>query len=257
MLVLSRRPNEKLVFPTVPASVQVVSIKPGVVRLGVEAPANVPVFREEVMERMPAEQTRSFPLPWEAELKELTHSIRNRLNGVSLGVALLRQQLKNGMTLDCQRTLEKIEQEFRAVRDCVDKSSEWRKGQSAASHPCKALVVEDDTNERELLAGFLRLAGVDVATAGDGSDALDYLHEQGRPDVVLLDMVLPRCDGPTTVREIRRDPALANVKIFAVTGHPRERFQMEQGGVDRWFHKPLDAEALLRDIRQEFRGRRS
>ena len=117
-----------------------------------------------------------------------------------------------------------------------------------------ALLVEDDTNERELLAGFLRMAGLDVATAGDGDDALDYLHRQGRPDVVLLDMVLPRCDGPTTVREIRRDPTLAGLKIFAVTGHSPDRFNLQPGaagGIDRWFNKPLNPEALLHDLNQE------
>jgi len=48
MLVLSRRLNERILLPTVPAAVQVVSIKPGVVRLGIEAPAQVPVLREEL-----------------------------------------------------------------------------------------------------------------------------------------------------------------------------------------------------------------
>jgi CheY-like chemotaxis protein len=118
----------------------------------------------------------------------------------------------------------------------------------------RALLVEDDHNERELLAGFLRLAGIDVVTAGDGSDALDRLRQPDeRPDVVLLDMVLPRLDGPTTVRAIRRDPALAGLKIFAMTGHSPERFGLGEGpsGIDRWFNKPLNPEVLLRDLHQE------
>lgn len=53
------------------------------------------------------------------------------------------------------------------------------------------LVVEDDRNQRELPAGFLRMAGLDVDTAGDGLDALEHLHARSRPDMVLLDMGLP------------------------------------------------------------------
>jgi len=113
--------------------------------------------------------------------------------------------------------------------------------------------VEDNANERELLAIFLRMAGVDVDTAGDGADALDYLRHRQRPDVVLLDMVLPRCDGATTVREIRRDPACAGLKIFAVTGRSPDDFDLARGpaGVDRWLQKPLDPGLLLHSLNQE------
>ena len=120
----------------------------------------------------------------------------------------------------------------------------------AQPHKSKALLVEDNPNERELLAMFLRLTGVDVDVAGDGVEALDYLHSRGRPDVMLLDMGLPRCDGPTTVREIRRDPAYAGLKIFAVAGRAQDEFDLVRGptGVDRWFLKPVDLEVLLRDL---------
>jgi carbon storage regulator CsrA len=257
MLVLSRRPNEKLMFPGIQTSVQVVSIKPGVVRLGIEAPENVAVYRQELLERMPDKPVPAAAPGEQAihQLKELSHAVRNRLNAASIGLALLRRQVKAGMSSACETTLEKIEQEFRMLRERVEGcTKEPERKWPARQRSCKALLVEDDSNERELLAGFLRMAGVDVATAGDGTDALDYLRGQEHPDVVLLDMVLPRCDGPTTVREIRRNPALAGMKIFAVTGHPPERFGLERGGagVDRWFHKPLNPEALLRDLKLEF-----
>lgn len=256
MLVLSRRPNEKLLFPGIQTSVQVVSIKPGVVRLGIEAPENVAVYRQELFDRMPDKPLPAGPGEQTVQqLRELNHAVRNRLHAASIGLALLRRQVKAGMTSACETTLEKVEQEFRLLRERVEGcTKEPERKPLARPRSCKALVVEDDSNERELLAGFLRMAGVDVATAGDGTDALDYLRDQEHPDVVLLDMVLPRCDGPTTVREIRRNPALAGMKIYAVTGHPPEQFGLERGGagVDRWFHKPLNPEALLRDLKLEF-----
>src|SRR5262249_53908914 len=117
----------------------------------------------------------------------------------------------------------------------------------------KALLVEDDANQRELLAGFLRMSGIDVATAGDGCAALDYLHSHPCPDLVLLDMGLPRCDGPTAVRLIRSEAAYRDLKIFAVTGASPDELGVETGpaGINRWFRKPLDPTALLQELRQE------
>jgi CheY-like chemotaxis protein len=70
------------------------------------------------------------------------------------------------------------------------------------------------------------------------------------PDVVLLDMTLPHAEGPTTVRAIRRDPAWARTKIFAVTGQAPECIDLGNGrdGIDRWFRKPINPELLLRDL---------
>jgi len=254
MLVLSRRRNEKLIFPSIQTTIQIVAIKPGVVRLGIDAPSHIQVFREEIMD-----PTAVQPLSIVAtvKLRELNHVVRNRLNAGTVGLALLRRQLKAGLTTEGEATLEKIAAEFQTLREHIEQTTRALVPMPTASARRKALLVEDDRNERELLAGFLRMAGLEVVTAGDGSDALDYLRTKERPDVVLLDMVLPRCDGPTTVREIRRDPDLNNLKIFAVTGHDPERFGLaaEGSGVDRWFHKPLNPEDLLRDLRRELGDR--
>jgi CheY-like chemotaxis protein len=117
----------------------------------------------------------------------------------------------------------------------------------------RVLVVDDDESLRALLAMTLGDAGYDVETAGDGGDALDYLRTHSRPDVVLLDMILPRCDGPTTVRAIRSDPSWSALKIFAVSGETPEHFGLDPAGagIDRWFRKPLDPAALLRELNRE------
>src|SRR5262249_24007980 len=120
-----------------------------------------------------------------------------------------------------------------------------------AGEPRKRVSVEEEEHERELLAGSVRLAGFAVDTAGDGCDALDHLRAWERPDVVLPDMGLPRCDGATTAREIRRDPACAGLKVFAVSGHSPNEYDLDPGGLDRWFHKPLDPPVLLGELIQE------
>jgi DNA-binding response OmpR family regulator len=62
----------------------------------------------------------------------------------------------------------------------------------------------------------------------------------------LLDMALPRIDGPSMVCAIRRDPAEAGLKIFASSGFGPSRFAVDTGpgGSDRWFHQPLNPEVL-------------
>lgn len=251
MLVLSRRLNEKLFFPSSQTTLQVVAIKPGVVRLGIEAPANVSVFREELMDRI-GNAMPETDIRW-ARLREWNHVVRNCLNVGTVGVALLARQLAARDLADCEETIRMIATEFTKLRQYVDHTSATLAQERARPVRRKALLVEDDQNERELLAGFLRMAGLDVATADDGSDALDYLRSEDRPDVVLLDMMLPRCDGPTTVRQIRDNPNLRDLKIFAVSGYEPDQFGLEAGhtGVDRWFRKPLNPERLLHDLQQE------
>ena len=87
----------------------------------------------------------------------------------------------------------------------------------------RALVVEDDDNERELLAGCLRVSGFDVETAADGLQAMVRLTEKA-PDVVLLDIHMPRFDGRKTISAIRNNPDYRGLKLFAVSGtRPRGR----------------------------------
>jgi carbon storage regulator CsrA len=256
MLVLSRRLHEKILFPGLNTAVGVVGIQGGVVRLGIEAPPEVKVMREELTNRA---EWGSFEMPPRAtsnqnKLKKLNRLVRDQLNCASIGLAELNRQLQSGLTQDAQATLARIDEDFRALRKQLE--SDGAKSQplpGTKPRRSKALLVEDNANERELLAVFLRMANMEVDTAGDGADALDYLRACGRPDVVLLDMGLPRCDGPTMVREIRRDPALAGLKIFAVTGHLPNEYGVAvgPGGVDRWFHKPVDPTALLHDLETE------
>jgi carbon storage regulator CsrA len=255
MLVLSRRLNEKVLFPSINTTVQVVSVKGGAVRLGIEAPPEVTILREELQDRA-AEQAATTPLAEspESRLRGIRHLLRNRLSVTTVGLGLLRQQARAGLSDELERTIAKIEEDMHLLRQ--------RLGSEAATPPPppqpsrkarRALLVEDDQNERELLAGFLRLSGFAVDTAGDGCDALDHLRAGERPDVVLLDMGLPRCDGATTAREIRRDPGCAGLKIFAVSGHSPNEYELDRGpgGIDLWFHKPLDPAVLLRELTQE------
>jgi carbon storage regulator CsrA len=121
MLVLSRRLNEKIVFPESNTVVQVVGVKPGVVRLGIRAPAEVTVLREEVHNRgaewrVPAASASLDPAPEENS----DASDRAWLTSATLGLGLARLQLRVGQTRDAQETLARLHSQLQGVRKRFD-----------------------------------------------------------------------------------------------------------------------------------------
>jgi carbon storage regulator CsrA len=247
MLVLSRRVHEAVLFPGFDATVRVLSASNGVIRLGIDAPHEVAIVREELHPGPPLREARPG-----RTLPRLARQLRDRLRKTAVGLGLTQLLLDAGRPEDAGRSLAAVRDDLQVLRRALDGELEADRPvpSAAPKPPARALLVEDDRNQRELLAGFLRLAGLEVDTAGDGCDALEYLHSRPRPDVVLMDMGLPRCDGATAVRHIRRDPALAGLRIFAVTGSPPERFGLARGpgGIDRWFQKPIDPACLLQEL---------
>jgi carbon storage regulator CsrA len=245
MLVLSRRSGDKILFPDLDISVEILQTSSKTVRVGVKAPPEIAVLRHELAgatqrTRPPATQPRD------------NHRLRNRLNGVRLALFLLEQQMNAGMADAAKVTLTRALEGFDAVEGELQPTPP-QSAIIAAPHALRALLVEDDINESELLAGILRMSGIAVDTAGDGSQALDYLANHERPDIVLLDMKMPRFDGPSTVTAIRRDPQLQGLKVFAVSGSSPDSvgLMMGPGGVDRWFSKPLDPGRLVREMKHE------
>jgi len=244
MLVLSRRENEKIVFPTLGITVQVCGINRTTTRIGIDAPPSVPIMREEVADTkyaMPAS-----PLAAAAPTAG-RHQLKNRLHAASLAVHLAQKQLNAGLADEADQTLTAALSEFAAL----DQEMMTEKSRPVtAKRTIRALVVDDNSNECALLAEFLRLHGIKVETANDGQEALDYLKCHDRPDVVLLDMRMPRCDGPTTVAAIRRDAAYEGLKVFAVSGSKPDEWIVEPGarGVDGWFSKPINPATLVRQM---------
>lgn len=114
----------------------------------------------------------------------------------------------------------------------------------------RALLVDDNANESKLLAGFLRLRDYDVQVANDGLSAINYLVDNKAPDVVLLDMAMPNMDGATTIRAIRNEPCFQSLPVIAVSGGTAQDYGVSVGadGVNGWLQKPLDPEALVRNI---------
>jgi carbon storage regulator len=117
MLVLARQLNERIVMPTVQATIEVVAIRPSGVRLGIDAPAEVPILREEVLRRGGFPSPTLAPIPQDAEtrLAQVRHALRNRLHTLALGLALLRQHLPTPGSPEQQAMLRRMEDEVRTL----------------------------------------------------------------------------------------------------------------------------------------------
>jgi CheY-like chemotaxis protein len=110
----------------------------------------------------------------------------------------------------------------------------------------RVLVVEDDHVIRELLVVNLEMEGHEVFTAPDGTSALAAVTEH-RPDIVLLDMMLPGIDGWEVTSRLKNAPATSTIPIVALSARAMQA-DVERGltlGVDRYVTKPFDPIELM------------
>jgi CheY-like chemotaxis protein len=114
----------------------------------------------------------------------------------------------------------------------------------------RVLVVDDDEVIRQLIAVNLQLEGFEVATAVDGQDCLDKVREVN-PDVITLDVMMPRLDGWVTAVKLREDPGTRDIKVVMITARAQEH-DIRRGheiGVDAYVTKPFDPSELIRTVR--------
>lgn len=157
MLVLSRRINEKLLLPDINVVVQVVGMRPGQVRLGIEAPANVQVLRAEIANQyVPAKKPESN------DPGATRHALANRMNAASASVALMRRQLQAGLIEEAQTTLERLAREVNGLQEHVEAIWTPAPPSPVADKPRQPLGNEESQNECEMLAALLRSRGLDV-----------------------------------------------------------------------------------------------
>lgn len=114
----------------------------------------------------------------------------------------------------------------------------------------RVLVVDDDPEIVELFTDVLASDGrFDVATAQTGYDA-GVLTQQFRPDVVILDYMLPDINGNVVCRTIRQNPELAAIRILVISGvvNPTEVEALRQAGADDFIKKPFNIENVIERI---------
>jgi DNA-binding response OmpR family regulator len=110
----------------------------------------------------------------------------------------------------------------------------------------RVLVVDDDEVIRQLIAVNLTLEGFDVATAVDGKVGARA------PQVITLDVMMPRLDGWVTAGELRKNPETAHIKVVLITARAQEddKQRGHQIGVDAYLTKPFDPGEMIRVVRE-------
>jgi len=120
---------------------------------------------------------------------------------------------------------------------------------SAAVGHCPVLIVEDDADLREMMAQLLSLEGFQSATVSNGREALEYLHNgHERPEVILLDLMMPVMDGWEFRRKQQADPGLADVPVIILSALDQSR--AADVDAQAFLKKPLDFDRLLQLVRQ-------
>jgi DNA-binding response OmpR family regulator len=111
------------------------------------------------------------------------------------------------------------------------------------------MVVDDDNEIRQLLCTMLRMMGYQTLEASNGEDALEKLQEQ-TPDVMILDVMMPKMDGITLCKTIRKDELVTDFPIIMLSGKAQQE-DVEAGlkaGANRYLAKPMAMNVLLQSL---------
>ena len=237
MLVLSRKEDQKILIPGLDIAIKVIRCKNASVTLGFDAPREIRIARDELepgvsvaepqLAKFLQDKIQSYP-------NDQQHDIRDQFNVISMALQMLLDEIESGELTD--------------VNEVFDRVCQGLSGLKATPNDTEAfvLVVEDDLNERELLAGILRMNGYLVATASNGKEAMDFLQENDTPAFILVDMHMPGGNGADLVREIRNSLMFNHVRVYVVSGMDKNDSDLSIESVDRWYAKPLAPQKLIR-----------
>ena len=114
----------------------------------------------------------------------------------------------------------------------------------------RILVVEDVEFNRDLMVQLLE-EEYEVLTAVDGQEGVERA-QRDRPDLILMDLSLPRLNGWEATRRIKQDPALRHIPIIAVSAHAMtgDEARARESGCDDYISKPLDEDELFAKLRR-------
>ncbi len=118
----------------------------------------------------------------------------------------------------------------------------------------KVLVVEDSPPQREMITALLKDSGLSVTSASDGVEALEQI-QGARPDIVVLDIVMPRMNGYELCRRLKSDPATQEVPVVmcSTKGEEFDRYWGMRQGADAYIAKPFQPQELVGTVKQLLR----
>ena len=157
--------------------------------------------------------------------------------------AYRRYELETGVAMDVSNYIEKPAPPGELLRRV-----------SAIVDQPYILVADDDPDIIEAISTVLESRPYNVATARDGQQCLDIIRKRS-PDLLLLDLLMPKMDGFAVIRELQSDPATTKIPILVLTtvveDASRRRYELETGRdmpVRAYLQKPIAPEQLLREV---------
>lgn len=129
---------------------------------------------------------------------------------------------------------------------------------SPAERPARILIAEDDAQSAELLEAYLAGTGYEVQSAADGQEALTKI-QAWRPDLILLDVMMPRISGFQVCKQVRSDPATRAVAILMITAldQPSDVERAVDAGTDDFLTKPINKNELLLRVESLLKSRQN
>ena len=111
------------------------------------------------------------------------------------------------------------------------------------------LIVDDDQHLREILAAMLRFSGYEISEAATGTEAVSKAISE-KPDLILLDIELPKMRGPDVARAIRNNPTTARIPIIGCSAFFGWEYRKEalEAGMDDYLVKPISLEVIKAKI---------
>jgi CheY-like chemotaxis protein len=113
----------------------------------------------------------------------------------------------------------------------------------------RILYIEDHPAQRDIMAQMLELSGYEVAVASDGIEGVEQALSWN-PDLILMDLRMPRMDGFDAIRELRKGPDTADIPIIAISAwaSSKHKERAMNAGANEHFTKPVDLPRLLETI---------
>jgi twitching motility two-component system response regulator PilH len=119
----------------------------------------------------------------------------------------------------------------------------------------KVLVVEDSPPQREMISSLLKDNGMNVTSASDGIEALEQI-EQDRPDIVVLDIVMPRMNGYELCRRLKDNPTTKELPVVmcSTKGEEFDRYWGMRQGANAYIAKPFQPQELVGTVKKLLRN---
>jgi CheY-like chemotaxis protein len=113
------------------------------------------------------------------------------------------------------------------------------------------LVIDDDPDQRRFLERVLVASGFRVVSVADGEAGLASARSQ-RPDIIVLDVMMPRLNGYQACRQLKKDPLTSACPVVMLTAkdQPADQFWATEVGADAFLSKPIDPPTLLDTLRR-------